>query len=359
MDGLRALAVATVLIYHFGTMVGVPGVPGDLGVTLFFVLSGFLITWLLRREWQATGTVSLRAFYARRTLRIFPAYYVFLAIMGSLMLVGHRRWPVGQGWAALVYLTNYYDAFTHGGSSSIAHTWSLAVEEQFYLLWPLAFIALARKGRRTIIAGLAITIAAVLAWRITLIFGLHAEESYSYHAFDTRADALAIGCLLAVVLETQRGQALAEWLTVSSLQPIWTVAALILARLAHPLFHPSVGYTLEAFLCAVLIVQALRLTSAAWFRWLEHPATTYIGRISYPLYLYHGIPAFLLASAPLPAWAKLAGMVLASIVMASGSYYLVERPFLRLKSRVKSVPTPRGTPLTPHGGLLDLPAGTV
>ena len=131
LDGLRALSVFTVIAYHAGAPV-----PGDLGVSAFFVLSGFLITWLLMKELEETGRISLRDFYARRTLRIFPAYYVF--IIGSLVLDTARGfpWPGEMTLSAFTYTVNYYNAIRGHPSTGIAHAWSLAVEEQFYLLWP-------------------------------------------------------------------------------------------------------------------------------------------------------------------------------------------------------------------------------
>src|SRR5881628_2466461 len=133
LDGLRAVAVFTVIVYHFG----IAAVPGDLGVSAFFVLSGFLITWLLLREHAANGTVSLTRFYTRRVLRIFPAYYAFLALSFAIDHLRHDPWSPALRNSAIVYLINYFNAFNGHPNTSIAHAWSLAIEEQFYLLWPL------------------------------------------------------------------------------------------------------------------------------------------------------------------------------------------------------------------------------
>src|SRR6266568_3863839 len=149
LDGLRAVAVGVVMVYHFG----INAVPGDLGVSAFFVLSGFLITWLLLKEHGTTGDVSLRQFYTRRVLRIFPA-------------------P-----SALLYLVNYFNALHGHPTTSIAHAWSLGIEEQFYLLWPLLLLGLLQGGVARVARALVFLIVVVVAWRCVLLFGLHVDRA--------------------------------------------------------------------------------------------------------------------------------------------------------------------------------------
>jgi peptidoglycan/LPS O-acetylase OafA/YrhL len=129
------------MLYHF---TGNPWIPGDLGVGLFFVISGFLITLLLLREADRTGTVSLSQFYLRRTVRIFPAYYASMAVSLAVDFIRGTVWSPGLLASGAAYLMNYYNAFNNHPTTSIAHAWSLANEEQFYLLWPAAFLALRR-----------------------------------------------------------------------------------------------------------------------------------------------------------------------------------------------------------------------
>src|SRR5690606_200728 len=111
-----------------------PVVPGDLGVTAFFVLSGFLITWLLVKEWKSTGSVSLKNFYYRRAFRIFPAYYAFLLFSVVADYALGERWSPSRTLSLLTYTSNYYNAFNGHPTNSTAHMWSLAVEEQFYII---------------------------------------------------------------------------------------------------------------------------------------------------------------------------------------------------------------------------------
>ena len=135
LDGLRAIAAFLVVLYHGGIAVS----PGGLGVLAFFVISGFLITWLLLDEQERHGGVSLRLFYVRRTLRIFPAFYVYWVLVVALSAIRHRVvWP--QAIASLFYVNNYYQGLFGDPNTGLSHSWSLGVEEQFYLLWAPAFI---------------------------------------------------------------------------------------------------------------------------------------------------------------------------------------------------------------------------
>jgi peptidoglycan/LPS O-acetylase OafA/YrhL len=332
LDGLRAVAVGLVILGHAGL-----GwfIPGDLGVSIFFVLSGFLITWLLLAEHDTTGTISLRGFYLRRTLRIFPAYYTFLMLSYAADWVLGHRWPLPLTLSALTYTVNYYNALTQTHAGTIAHAWSLGVEEQFYLLWPLAFLLLARLGRRALTRALVASIVLVLGWRSWLYLSGPGDAAYVYNAFDTRFDNVAVGCLLAVAASTgpvQRGAALVArygWM------PLVTVLLVGWSRLnGWQEYHYSVGFTVNAVLLAVLVVQLMQLSAHPLWRWLEHPVARFLGVISYPLYLYHqwGISLGSHLRMLPPALQSVAG-VLACIGLASASYYIVERPFLALKRR--------------------------
>ena len=331
LDGLRAVAVMTVIVYPFGY----DRVPGDLGVTLFFVLSGFLITWLLIAEHDATQRISLRAFYLRRVLRIFPAYYVFICVSFVLDHLRGQHWPAGLLPSAIAYGVNYFNALHHHPDTSISHAWSLAVEEQFYLLWPLTFICLARLGtraRRTVLVALVLLVA---AWRSYLFLVRGVGPAYVYNAFDTRFDALGVGCLLAVLLHDETIARLASWLGRWSWQPLVTVTLLVWSRMGgSPGYHYALGFTVDALLFAILLIQVMCLSSSVSWRWLNHRVVRYVGRISYPMYLYHAWALEVGRHATqLPKIAQLGVGTLATIAVASGSYFVIERPFLRMKAR--------------------------
>ena len=331
LDGLRAVAVFTVIVYHFG----INAVPGDLGVSAFFVLSGFLITWLLLREHTASGTVSLQRFYTRRVLRIFPAYYAFLAVSFAIDHFRGQPWGTGLGISSLFYLVNYYNALNGHPVTSIAHAWSLGIEEQFYLLWPVLLVVLLRGGAGRAARTLAVVIVGVVLWRCVLYMGLHVGSAYVYNAFDTRFDNLAVGCLLALTAGTPQAQAIAARLGSSPLAPFVTLALLVVSRAAiGATYHYTVGFTVDAVLVAVFIVQMLQLYRTNLWSWLESPVVRYLGVISYPLYLWHqwglGAGHHIHLAGPV---GEFAAGVLACMALASGSYFVVERPFLALKRR--------------------------
>jgi peptidoglycan/LPS O-acetylase OafA/YrhL len=351
LDGMRALAIGMVVTFHAATNLGPTLIPGDLGVTFFFVLSGFLITWLLLKEWDRTGRVSLRAFYTRRVLRIFPAYYVFIAVWGVLYFVLRPEHPGPEVVVAgLTYTVNYLNAFNGYTTPGISHAWSLAVEEQFYLLWPALFILLMRRGgrvsARTALCGIVLL---VCAWRSYLYLVRGVGYPYVYNAFDTRFDSLAIGCLLALVGSSVGFAPVAARLARYDWLPLVTLVLLATSRVAVGAFHPRYaygpGFTVDALLMAVLIVQLLQLSERGIWRVFTWAPVRFVGLVSYPLYLYHEWAitfAWRFHAASFPAGVRLAAGGAAALVAATGSYLLVERPFLRLKRRFSVVPPGAG-----------------
>src|SRR5664279_1842213 len=215
LDAVRGIAALMVVFTHMGLL---PRQFGALGVAIFFVLSGFLITWLLLREEDQTGNVSLRNFYVRRTLRIFPAFYVFWAVsICAAFLRGARvLWP--EAWASFFYMGGYYGALALGvgaGTSTIMGiTWSLGVEEKFYLIWPWVF----RKFRNNATTLLRICLGTVLLvwlYRILVCVFLSVPRDYLRYAFEARLDNIMIGALAAVAVRygVMPGQvtAMARW----------------------------------------------------------------------------------------------------------------------------------------------------
>jgi peptidoglycan/LPS O-acetylase OafA/YrhL len=344
LDGIRAIAVFLVLFYHLGNEQALPFFPGPLGVLGFFVLSGFLITWLLLKEQEKTGSISLKGFYRRRALRIFPAFYVFwmLSVGSRLLWHGAGQVPWSQALSAFFYVSNYFHAIFHPSPDFILHTWSLSAEEQFYLLWPLAFLLLSRR-RRFLIGGLSLVIAAIWVHRLHVWMAAHAAYYITY-AFDTRADALLVGCLLALVLKERLAQRFLSTLG----QPVWAplvtaslIGLSVFAGRRSEAFELTDGLAIEPLLVAVLICQ-LVLLSACWpWQWLNSKPATYLGRISYPLYLYHMLATHLATRVAehfpalgTPFFVALA--VLIAIAISACSYEIVEKPFLALKTKTSS-----------------------
>jgi peptidoglycan/LPS O-acetylase OafA/YrhL len=336
LDGLRAIAAFLVVFYHFG----IPLVSGGLGVLMFFVLSGFLITWLLLRENDEIGSVSLRKFYVRRSLRIFPAFYCYAGLIFAIVIVRHIRivWP--QALAALFYVSNYYQAINGDPNTGLSHGWSLAIEEQFYLLWPVTFVLLRQNYRRMsqVLAG---AILAVWVYRAALVFIFDVHQGYIYEAFDTRADHLLMGCLLAVMLRARFFPRFWNWISVRSWAAVAVVGLLAISSAAEMTYgagyRDTVSFILNPLLTAIWITQLIALRGTALWGWANWGWVRYLGRISYSVYLYQqlmvGVAKKILSQQHVAV--QLAGTIAAVVLVASGSHYFVERPFLKLKERFK------------------------
>lgn len=331
LDGLRAMAAFLVVFYHFGLPVS-----GGFGVLVFFVLSGFLITWLLLKEDDRHATISVRAFYMRRVLRIFPAFYVYWLVLIGALAVFHKRIVWAQAISAFAYVNNYYQAIFGDPDTGLSHTWSLGIEEQFYLLWPAAFLLL-RKSRARMAHVLIAGIALVWVHRWLLILVFHVHQGYIYEAFDTRVDHLMIGCLLAVLLRTGQYSGIWTWCCRGAYMPLLTIVLLAVSVATETtlgsFYRDTLAFVLDPVLVAILIAQLIAFRSSfvgALWNW---PWVRFLGRISYSIYLYQQIvigPVTKVVRS-LPMLLQLGVTCAAVVLVASVSYFVVERPFLKIK----------------------------
>jgi peptidoglycan/LPS O-acetylase OafA/YrhL/glycosyltransferase involved in cell wall biosynthesis len=359
LDGIRALSVLLVFAAHAGLN---ERVPGNFGVTVFFFLSGYLITTLMRVEFGRTGTVSLRAFYLRRALRIFPPMYLVLAGASLLTVAGLLEGSVRL--EALVpqalHLSNYsivLNGWWDGRAPGTWILWSLAVEEHFYLAFPLVYLLLLRfvpaRGRQALL--LFGACAVVLAWRLVLVFLLHAEKDRTYVATDTRVDSLLFGCALAVfgnpVLESTR---VSDRIWKFVLVPLGVAGLLVSFLVRDPWFQETFRYSLQGLSLLPLFVVAIRFPNWAMFRVLNLPPIKFVGVLSYSMYLLHPTILFGIEQwTPWPALVKgLFGLAL-TLVLAFSIYRLVEVPCARLRKRLSRVAAPASTtlPLAINHGL--------
>ncbi len=339
LDGLRGVAVAAVLAFHGGHLTG-----GWLGVDLFFVLSGYLITTLLLQRARSDGRVDLMAFWARRVRRLGPALVITLlgvsAYAALVALPTERLGIRNDGVATLFEVANWRTILTEGDywtagmrPSPLRHTWSLSIEEQLYLIWPLA-ITLVWRWRRE--PGVVAIIAAIGALASAgLMVGLHAggaSVARLYLGTDTRASALLLGAALAAVrlhLGPRRWAA-----TRPARQGVGLAAAALLAmawiRLDGASDLPYQGVLPLASVAGMAVVAAVadRRHPGPLGRALAAPPLVELGRISYGLYLYHW-PVFLVldeARTGLDGWALFVVRVVVSVALAWCSYRFVERP---------------------------------
>lgn len=334
LDGLRCLAILPV-IWHHATPRLLPGVlgKGAVGVDLFFALSGFLITTLLLRELRAHGRVALGDFYARRSLRIFPLYYALLAAYALRELL-HADLPSAQHFLHglpyhATYTANWFLDYDVPHPIVFAFSWSLCVEEQFYWVWP-GLVALVRS--RWLLAGFMLLAIVVDYAAEHALFGGLPPGTRATRIVSSFATPIGCGSLMALLLDAPLGFRLAHW----GLGWRWAAPLLLLASVGC-LMVPATPYlTLSATLAALVAAVALRPDSG--FVWLlERAPLRRLGTLSYALYLLH-ITALGLIRRFLPGLAESAVWVFAlglplSVVFAEAAHRVIERPFLRMRSR--------------------------
>src|SRR6266542_5001606 len=297
LDGLRAMAILTIMLYH-GEVSWPRG--GYLSVDLFFVLSGYLITTLLLAEWEARATIDLKRFWSGRARRLLPALFLMLggiaayaALLAPATGLARMR---GDALATLLYVANWRFAFTHlsyfeqfGDSSPLTHMWTLGIEEQYYLLWPLLLILGLRLVKGNLRALLAWTLVAAFASAtlMAVLYQPNTAPSRLYYGTDTRAQALLLGGALAFLLAL-RGPAslprpLVEGVGILGLGGYLAMLVLI-PDTAHWMYLG--GFALAAIGCVVVIAAATQEGGSVQ-RLFATPPLPQIGRISYGLYLWH------------------------------------------------------------------------
>jgi len=344
LDGLRALAVIAVLLYH-NQNAGAPG--GFLGVDVFFVLSGFLITSLLIGEWHRGGGINVLAFWGRRARRLLPALGLLLvgiALYAVFVAQPTQRHSIRlDGIATLFYVENWRLVFSHqtyfdlfSAPSPLRHAWSLAIEEQWYLVWPLLLglmLHLAR-GRVSRVVPVVIGLTVVSAGLMYALYEPGHDPSRVYYGTDTRAQALLIGSLLAFVLLGGR-RAASKALRVA-VEVLGIAGAAYLVWLVTHVHDTASslytgGLTLAALAAALVIAAAVHPSSRVLKPMLSVPPLRWIGLISYGIYLFHW-PIFLWLTPTrtgLYGWRLLTIRVDATIAIAIASYFLVEMPVRR------------------------------
>jgi peptidoglycan/LPS O-acetylase OafA/YrhL len=357
LDALRFFAFFGVYICH--TLPGVPrfyathhfpyvaGVvlqtisrAGAYGVDLFFLLSSYLITELLLREKDATGSLDVLAFYKRRILRIWPLYFTFIGIGWALTFVDKtQQLPWSYIVAFLLLAGNWISAIQGHPHSVIAPLWSVSVEEQFYLLWPL----LVRKTRTLTLAAVACAMLAVSPILRVFFFQAGWGQGLWRNSF-THLEPMALGVLIAVGFRLGVLRPLSTAVRTTALlvgMACWLMVAAFL-HLNTVLTGTMLGYPLMALGSAAILLSWLGSSAAV----LRHPVLIYLGKISYGLYVFHtlamkvGVAVLGSTTSHFPGFIAFWLFSLATtIAMASISYFALERPFLRLKSHYTHVPS--------------------
>jgi peptidoglycan/LPS O-acetylase OafA/YrhL len=342
INGLRAISILLVIMHHLviqqylpTSFLGTGLVPiylstllqnGHLGVNIFFVISGFLITSLMQQEEAGNKSISLKKFYIRRTLRIFPAYFFLLLVYFFLQLFNYIKIS-NASWLTAITYTKYFNWNLDWYTS---HAWSLSIEEHFYIFWPLVFIA-GNRMRKTFAISLFLLVPI-----IRLYLHYHTIGWMNELTIFTRIDAIAIGCIFSLYKDE----------IIKIISPYWTMVfcVLILALFFFPYFpilaskiklgfifiplgltHGTIANVLIAgiMMCSVFGPQGI------WFKILNLKIMNYIGLLSYSIYLWQEI--FICRS---EYWVnKLPQNIFFFLLVAAFSYHVIEMPFLKLKSK--------------------------
>jgi peptidoglycan/LPS O-acetylase OafA/YrhL len=356
LDGVRGVSILVVMFEH-GFLFKY-GRGGFLGVDIFFVLSGLLITSLLAQEWQETSTLSFKNFYARRALRLLPALFALVIFTSIQVLI----FPPAAGRAAvfrhllgvLFYVENWA-----GGYTVIGHTWSLSIEEQFYIAWPIIFFFLLKLklSPRKMIAVLAALIGLVAVHRAQMFYRRYGfvlpEFELSllrlYTGTDTRCDSLLLGCIAGIILSwkmaPQRRWVIAWWRVIVAISGGLIAAAIFIVPIYWNYLYLG-GFTVFGALVASATLFILTSSNSLLTRLMQWPVLTWFGRISYSLYIWHvtvyGVYVNNFGPLPIKSYTlkitiPLAIKFVASVLVACASFYLLERPFLRMKKRFSVV----------------------
>ena len=294
LDGIRAIAVMIVFVAHAGLD---RFVPAGFGVTVFFFLSGYLITTLLRREFEQTDRISIKHFYLRRVLRIFPPMYLYLAFVIGLHLAGIFPLPITTKGVFIqcLFLANYQQIFhtvnelpsmVPSGSRIL---WSLAVEEHFYLFFPFFFVFCRRCLNARNFAKLLLGIClGTLIWRCVLVFGLNAPVVRTYVATDTRIDSILFGCVMAVWGNPALDRPLLKGATAKCVLLLVAAGALAFTFVFRtPGFRETFRYSIQGL--ALMPIFYLAISEHDWpiFSFLNWSWMRLLGLLSYSIYLFH------------------------------------------------------------------------
>ncbi|MGJ4962704.1 acyltransferase family protein [Bradyrhizobium sp. HKCCYLRH3061] len=348
LDGIRALSVLIVVLGHSGLQAIVPG---GFGVTIFFFLSGFLISTLMLAEHERTGGLDVPSFYARRVFRLMPPLLLSLAIAYGLTAAGLLDGGMTvKGLAAQVlYFANYYGLFFDPGNTVPDGTgilWSLAVEEHFYIVYPLLMTLLLGSALRprTIGALLGLVCLGVLAWRFHLVHAPGFFSDRTYYASDTRIDSIAYGCILALVMNPVRQRSASGRMSAAQWALLAGAVAALLVSLVYrdPVFRETARYSLQGLALMPLFYFAVRFADAPLFRDLNRSWVMTLGTYSYAIYLIHNV-VIRTIDKNLPAIAAKPYLLfplalLISVIYAAAIERFIEPYFRQLRHKFRPAP---------------------
>lgn len=340
LDGIRAVSIAIVFLSHAGLR---GTIPGYFGVLIFFLLSGFLITTLLRIEIEKTGTISLGSFYRRRIYRIWPPFYFFLGLATFVQVLTHvAGYTIDWSLVGLqaIHWANYA-IIEHGSQQGRAVgtflLWSLAVEEHFYLVFPIMLLAMLKAdlSRHTQARLLFAICIGVLLWRCLLYFGMDAKKIRLYVATDTRFDAILFGCWLALAANPwldppKVSDRFLTWILVPA--GLFVIAISFLPQQLW--FDQTFRYTLQTVGLIPTFIASVRFHDRWPWKILNYSPVRYFGVLSYSFYLCHAsIIAWVRAWIGGPKFLQSVIVFFCALLLCHTVHVLIEKPFARLRKR--------------------------
>ncbi|MFW7266625.1 acyltransferase family protein [Gluconacetobacter sp. Hr-1-5] len=334
LDGIRAISIIIVLFSHAGVS---KLIPGGFGVTIFFFLSGFIITTLMFREHDKNGTISLRNFYIRRALRLTPSLLLCIAAAIILVLLGAAHGTIDPLTltSQLFFFFNYFSIYGNAHPiDGLSVLWSLSVEEHFYLIWPTVFILFMKNRVHIVqIAGLAVLL---LIWRYIRLFFLHDTEWTIYTLTDTRFDSLIFGCLLAILQNKYKIKQQNNYILVYSII-FSSILFLIFSLLfQEDSFRSTWRYTIQGIALLPLFHFSVTMPNLIIFRPLNWTISRMIGVWSYNIYLIHYVIILAFESHNLAPSHKIIFALIVlflSSIWAALIFHFVEKPLQKIRRR--------------------------
>ena len=338
LNGLRAISILIVFLSH---TISNKWFPGGFGVRVFFLISGFLIARLLYLEWEAKREISLRNFYIRRFLRLYPVVLVYSAVvLAAYSLASNAQINWLEPVSAVLYFANYYYSYLSqigqtGGNMPFAIFWSLSVEEHFYIVFPIMFVLLRAHPRKMTVACVAIiAICLLLRFTVAMSYPELLPTHTFYYQTQYQMDSIAMGVLLASLCQFEAGRAFLR--SLFSAPAIGLALVLLVAGFAvrDEFFRETLRYTILSAAIFVVLVNVLfceRFLPAQVF--LNMPLMDWIGRLSYSIYVWHYAARSLFGVSSGIWWQNFVIWCAVTLLASIASYYLIERPISEIRHR--------------------------
>jgi peptidoglycan/LPS O-acetylase OafA/YrhL len=348
VDGLRAAAIILLVLGHYIDtwpalpVLGQVALPVSYSIVVLFVITGFTVTLMLTREFDATGRIAVSAFFERKVLRLYPTLLVFMGVTTAHHMLGGIDVPWQRIASVLGLVGNYYNALAANDATRhmVGHLWSIAVGAHALLFWPVLLGWSLRSGKEDVLLiGLVLVVGMVMALRTALAWLTEVPDAYLYNASETRVDAIAIGSALALGLRSERRRTAARQMTERPWLPLVVIALLVVSLSSGTLYTIGPGHTVNAVLTAALILFALAGTGRLPWRLLDAAPLSWVSRLGFALFVWHLYGITLDgALGALPMVVRVPLVLAATFVIAAIMFVALEWRFRGLADRMRPRP---------------------